>query len=153
MKTYYVQLAIKYCQNILAPIPIYNLPIQIFLWREMHSLYHSKFMKYIKQEAHEPLHSPEKFAKLWLYHNIDKERKKDYLVFENWMFFHCKKLNSLFPRTICASLLEIGHLVLGKKIFKFWQCIFATSLLSSLGSGWDPSFVPTWIPCTQEYSV
>lgn len=33
-------------------------------------------MKYIKQEAHEPLHSPEKFAKLWLYHNIDKERKK-----------------------------------------------------------------------------
>ena len=27
----------------------------IIHWREMHSLYHTKFMKYIKQEAHEPI--------------------------------------------------------------------------------------------------
>ena len=47
------------------------------------------------------------------------------------------------------SLVEIGPVVLKKKIFKVCQCIFAISLLSHLGKGWGPSFEQTWILITQ----
>ena len=47
------------------------------------------------------------------------------------------------------SLVEIGSVVLEKKIFKFRQCIFAISLLSLLGKGRGPSFEQTLIPFTQ----
>ena len=47
------------------------------------------------------------------------------------------------------SLVEIGPVVLMKKIFKFWQCNFAISLLSPLGKGRSPSFEEIWIPITQ----
>ena len=42
-----------------------------------------------------------------------------------------------------TSLVEIGSVVLEKKIFKFWQCIFAISQLSPLGKGQGPSFEQT----------
>ena len=51
------------------------------------------------------------------------------------------------------SLVEIGSVVLEKKIFEFRQCIFAISLLSPLGEGWGPSFEQTWICFTQGYFV
>ena len=51
------------------------------------------------------------------------------------------------------SLVEIGSVILEKKIYEFRQCIFAFSLLSPLGEGWGPSFEQTWIPFTQEYFV
>ena len=51
------------------------------------------------------------------------------------------------------SLVEIGSVVLEKKIFEFRQCIFTISLLSPLGEGWCPSFEQTWIPFTQGYFV
>ena len=38
------------------------------------------------------------------------------------------------------SLVEICPVVLKKKIFKFFQCIFAISLLFLLGKGRGPSF-------------
>ena len=41
------------------------------------------------------------------------------------------------------SLVEIGPLVLKKKIFKVGQYIFAISLLSPLGEGGGPSFEQT----------
>ena len=51
------------------------------------------------------------------------------------------------------SLVEIGSVVLEKKIFEFCQCIFTISLLPPLGEGWGPSFKQTWIPFTQGYFV
>ena len=48
------------------------------------------------------------------------------------------------------SLVEIGSVVLEKKILKFCQCIFAISQLSPLGKGRGPSFEQTWILITQE---
>ena len=51
------------------------------------------------------------------------------------------------------SLVEIGSVVLEKKIFEFCKCIFTISLLSPLGEGWGPSFEQTWIPFTQGYVV
>ena len=47
------------------------------------------------------------------------------------------------------SLVEIGPVVVEKKIFKFRQCIFAISKLSSLGEGRGPSFEQNLIPFTQ----
>ena len=51
------------------------------------------------------------------------------------------------------SLVEIGSVVLEKKIFEFHQCIFAILLLSPRGEGWGPSFEQTRIPFTQGYFV
>ena len=47
------------------------------------------------------------------------------------------------------SLVEIGPVVLEKKIFKIGQCIFAISFLSPLRKGRGPSLEQTWIPITQ----
>jgi hypothetical protein len=49
-------------------------------------------------------------------------------------------------------LIEFGLLVLvlEKKIFKNFQCIFTLSLLSPLGEGLSPSCDQTYIPFTQE---
>ena len=47
------------------------------------------------------------------------------------------------------SLVEIGSLVLDRKIFIFHLWMLAISLLSSLGKGHSPSFEQTWIPSTQ----
>ena len=47
------------------------------------------------------------------------------------------------------SLVEIGPVVLEKKISLFRQCIFTISLLSLLGKGHGPSFKETLIPFTQ----
>ena len=48
------------------------------------------------------------------------------------------------------SLVEIGLVVLRKKVFKFREYIFATPWLSPLGKGHDHSFEQTWIPFTQD---
>ena len=45
--------------------------------------------------------------------------------------------------------IEIGQVVLEKKIFKFLQCIFAILSLSPIGKGWGPSFEQTCILFTQ----
>ena len=45
-------------------------------------------------------------------------------------------------------LVEIGPVVLEKKIFEFCQCIFNISLLSSLEKGRGPSFDQIQIPFT-----
>ena len=51
------------------------------------------------------------------------------------------KLESLTPKdALCLAWLKIGQMVMEKKNFKFWQCIFATSLSSPLGKGRGPSF-------------
>jgi hypothetical protein len=44
------------------------------------------------------------------------------------------------------SLIEIGLLVLEKKIFKYFQCIFTLLLLSPLEQGHSPSFEQFRIP-------
>ena len=51
------------------------------------------------------------------------------------------KLESLTPKdALCLAWLKVGQMVMEKKNFKFWQCIFATSLSSPLGKGRGPSF-------------
>ena len=49
------------------------------------------------------------------------------------------------------SWVEIGSMVLEKKILKFHQCIFAISSFSPLGKGWGLSFDYTWIPIIQKW--
>jgi hypothetical protein len=51
------------------------------------------------------------------------------------------------------SLIEFGWLVLEKKIFKNFQCIFTLSLLSPLGEGQSHSFEQTWNPSPKRWSV
>ena len=61
-----------------------------------------------------------------------------------------------FPITqgcFVPSFVEIGPVVLKKKIFEVRRCIFAISLLSPLGNGRGPSYEHTWIPITQECFV
>jgi hypothetical protein len=43
-------------------------------------------------------------------------------------------------------LIEFGWLVLEKKIFKNFECMFTLSLLSPLGDGQSPSFEQTGNP-------
>ena len=61
------------------------------------------------------------------------------------MFFICLKLNSHYPRILCAKFDWNGRVVL-KTIFQVRQSI---SLLSPLLKGRGPSFGQTWIPFTQ----
>ena len=51
------------------------------------------------------------------------------------------------------SLVEIGPVVLEKKIFKYFHYNFSISLLSPLGKGHDPSFEQTLTPFTKGCSV
>ena len=65
-------------------------------------------------------------------------------------------LNSLYTKMHCANLLslvEIGPVVLEKKILKFRKCIFAISKESPLGKRKGPSIEQSWIPFTQECNV
>ena len=47
------------------------------------------------------------------------------------------------------SLVEIGLVVLKKKLFKVGHCIFSISLLTPLRKECGPSFEETWIPFTK----
>ena len=80
-----------------------------------------------KQEAHGPHRSPE-FKSINTYdYNITlikKRKKQHYLLYNNLLFFHLKKLESPSP---VPSLVKIGSVVLEEKIFKFRQCIFTIS--------------------------
>ena len=59
-----------------------------------------------------------------------------------------------FPQ-VCfvPSLVEIGPVVLERKIFKFPKSIFDISLLCPLQQGSSPSFQQTWIPFPQGFFV
>ena len=46
-------------------------------------------------------------------------------------------------------LVQIGTVILEKKIFKYFQYNFTFSLLSPLGKGYGHSFEQTWIPSFQ----
>ena len=54
---------------------------------------------------------------------------------------------------LCPSLVEIGPVVLEKKIFKRCQFILIISKLSPLWEGLGLSFEQTWIPFTKGYFV
>ena len=49
-----------------------------------------------------------------------KKEKKQYLVFENWIYLICKNSNPLYPSFLLQSLVEIGPVVLEKRT-KFWK--------------------------------
>ena len=58
-------------------------------------------------------------------------------------------IGSLYPRRLChqfVSLVEIGPVVLEKKMFIFRQCILAISISPPLGKGRGPSFEQTLHP-------
>ena len=83
-----------------------------------------------QQEAHGPHRSPEKTVQInkhiWLHHNVNKEKKKTLLT--SWKFIGSSFERTWIPFTqgcFVLSLVEIGPLVLEKKILKFRQCIFA----------------------------
>ena len=53
---------------------------------------------------------------------------------------HSNKLKSPSPKEALCQF-----------FFKFCQCIFAISLLTSLRKGLDPLFEQTWVPFTKKY--
>ena len=63
---------------------------------------------------------------------------------KHFMITYCVFIWILTQGCFVPSLVEIGLVVLEKKIFKFCQCIFAISQLSPLGKGRGPSFEQTW---------
>ena len=77
--------------------------------------------------------------KLWLFHNVDIEKKN--LPIENWIvpLFIYKILSPLnHTRMFGTKWIEIGSVVMEKKIFKFFHSMFAISLSSSLRKGRFP---------------
>ena len=66
-------------------------------------------------------------------------KKKTWIIFTQWCFV--------------PSLVENGPVVLEKKTFKSFQCIFSISQLSPLWERRGPSFEQTWIPFTKGCSV
>ena len=66
-----------------------------------------------------------------------------------WPFIWILSTKGLFVQ----SLIDFGLLVLEKRIFKNFQCIFTLSLLSPLGEALFPSFEQTWIPFTKGWFV
>ena len=61
------------------------------------------------------------WEELWLYHNIDKERKKLLnLHFKNLMAFICETLSFFTQGCFMPSSVEIGPMILEEKILKFW---------------------------------
>ena len=72
---------------------------------------------------------------------------RNFLIISIWKMawpFICRNLNPHHPRMHCIMLVEIGPVVLEKKIFIFRQCIFTISLFVRCG----PSFTQTYIPFT-----
>ena len=61
------------------------------------------------------------------------------------MALHLNKIEKCFV----PCLVEIGPVVLEKKIFKFWQCILLFTLLPPFGKGCGPSFEQKWFPFIQ----
>ena len=57
-------------------------------------------------------------------------------------------LNPIYLRKLFPSLIEIGLVVLGKKIFNFVNVFLFSSPLGK-GQGWGPSFEQAWIPFIQ----
>ena len=86
-------------------------------------------------EAHGPLHSPEKFlicAKLLLYYNINKKKKKSLAFWESSPLHTsilCAKFDSFWP---------------WEEILKFCQCSYYLPFEKGIG------LEQTWIPFTQE---
>ena len=81
-----------------------------------------------KQDAHGPHRSPEKtvqiIKQIWLYHNPDSENKEKNL----WEFIGSSFEQTWIPYTqgcFVPRLVEIGPVVLEKKIFKFRKCAFS----------------------------
>ena len=91
-----------------------------------------------------------KLAKLFWkrYLNFDNEFLlfRYYPLLEKGGTLHLNKLESPSPKD---CLVEIGQAVL-EKIFKFWQCIFAISLLSILEKGRDPTFEQLEYPLSKD---
>ena len=73
--------------------------------------------------------------KLWLYHIVDKQKKNNYLLFENWMVplivvpFHTRMLCAMFGWNWPSGSGEGG----------FFNVVNVFSLLSPLGKGCGPS--------------
>ena len=75
-----------------------------------------------------------------------------YLPLEKDVALHLKKFESLLPkRCFVPSLVEIGSVVLEKKISKFRHCIFV--IISSWKKTWPYAFEQTWIPITKGFFV
>ena len=62
-------------------------------------------------------------------------------------------MNLHHTRCFVPSLVEIGSVVLEKRFLKFFNVVFAISLLSTLGKGCGPSFEQSWISFSQECFV
>ena len=78
----------------------------------------------------------------------------NYLTFRKSVALHLNKLESSYHSDdFVPSLLEIGLVVLEKKIFKSCQCISIISQWSLLWEERGPSLQQTWIPLTQGYFV
>ena len=73
----------------------------------------------IEQEAHGPRRSSEKTTHGYHYVNWKKKKTIIYFIRIEW-FFIWTNLNSLYPRMLVPSLVEISPVVLEKKM-KMWK--------------------------------
>ena len=75
----------------------------------------------------------------------------NYLHFEKGMTLHLKKKYWIIFTQECfvPTFVEVGPVVLEKKIFNSCQFIFFISQLSAIWDGLGPSFEQTWILLTQ----
>ena len=87
-----------------------HLHIMSFITTKFHEILLSGFrgVALTRQEAHGPHRSPEKKIQInkhiWLYHNVDQEKKKQIIIFMgNKWFFIWTNLNPLHPRMFCAK--------------------------------------------------
>ena len=83
----------------------------------------------MKQEAHGPHRSPEKTVQInkhiWLYHNVDKEKKKKIINFMRiYWFFIWRNLNPLHPKMLCAKIDWNWPCGSGKGFFKNFINVF-----------------------------
>ena len=83
-----------------------------------------------------------------------KRRKNPLFTLQEFIGFSFEETWILFTQgCFMPSLVEIGSVVLEKKIFKSCQYIIINSQLSPLWEGRGPSFEQTWIPFTLGFLV
>ena len=83
-----------------------------------------------------------------------KRRKNPLSTFWELMVLHLNKLESpSSPSCFVQNLVDIGSVVLEKKIFKFHSFFFRFFSIISPWKRAGPAFEQTWIPYTQRYIV
>ena len=118
-----------------------------------------------KQDAHGPHRSPVKpvninkhiFSKLWLYHNLELERRFWKTIIFKFLQLNgpfLQNLESLSPKNaLCQVWLKLTQWFCRRRFLYFVNVFSIFRYYLPLEKGHVPSFEQTWIPITQECFV